>query len=88
MTAGKGQPTGYGDPVTWSVTKVVPDTQFGPSGEVIPGKQVTFTTSSGYQGTAFIPNTQFGNQQFIRDVIESEVKAVLSAQSMTGTIQG
>ena len=74
--------------VTYQVTSVAPDVQFGPGGNQIPGKQLTITTSSGYTGTVFIPSSQLGDVPAVQAAIEAEVRQVAAVQAITGTIQG
>lgn len=74
--------------VTYKVTQVAPDVQFGPGGNQIPGKQLTITTSSGYTGTVFIPSSMLGDLAAVQATIESEVGQVAAVQAITGAIQG
>lgn len=77
-----------GNPVTWKVTAVAPETQFNSSATPLPGKRVSFTTSIGYDGAVFIPDTVFGDVNAWRPVIEAEVMRVAAAQALTGTVNG
>lgn len=77
-----------GTPITYQVTNVVPRTEFGPTSQPIPGKMVTYTTSTGYEGSVFIPDSVFGDLNAMRKVIEGEVMAVARAQALTGTVNG
>lgn len=75
-------------PITYKVTQVAPDVQFGPGGNQIPGKQLTITTSTGYTGTLFIPASMLGDLAAVQATIEQEVGLVAGVQSITGTIPG
>lgn len=77
-----------GTPVSYSVTGVTQETKYNINGTPIPGKNVTFTTSTNYQGTIFIPDTVFGDLTAMRQAIDGEVKAVANAMMITGTIGG
>ena len=77
-----------GNPVTWEITAVAQDTQYSPTATPIPGKRVSFTTSTGYAGTVFIPDTVFGDLDALRQLIGGEVTKVAAAQGITGTVNG
>lgn len=77
-----------GNPVTWKVTAVAPETQYNSSATPIPGKRVSFTTSIGYDGSVFIPDTVFSDVNTWRQIIEAEVMKVAAAQSVAGTVNG
>lgn len=76
------------NPVTWEVTAVAQDTQYSPTAAPIAGKRVSFTTSTGYAGTVFIPDSVFGDLDAVRQVIDGEVAKVAAAQVITGTVNG
>ena len=75
-------------PITYQVTGVTPETQYTPTATPIPGKRVTFTTSTGYEDAVFIPDTVFGDPAAIRQVIEGVITQVAAAQAITGTLSG
>lgn len=75
-------------PISYTVSSVTPDTQYGPGATPIPGKQVAFTTSIGYTGSIFVADSIFGDTGAWRAIIESEVLKVAAAQQVTGTIGG
>lgn len=74
--------------VTYQVTQVAPDVQFGPNGQQIPGKQLTISTSSGYTGNVFIPSSMLGDLAAVQATIEAEVRAVAAVALISGTVQG
>ena len=74
--------------VTYKVTQVAPDIQFGPTGSQIPGKQLTIETSSGYSGTVFIPSSMLGDLAAVQATIESEVSQVAAVQAIAGSVPG
>lgn len=75
-----------GQPVTYQVTRITPDTQFPPGDQPVKGQLVSFTTSSGYAGSVFVPDSMFGDQAAVRQMIEAQVKLVAMAQSIAGTV--
>lgn len=75
-------------PITYQVTQVAPDVQFGPGGNQIPGKQLTISTSTGYTGTVFVPSSMLGDVAAVQALIEAEVRAVAAVQAITGAVQG
>lgn len=76
-----------GEPVTYKVTRVTPDTQF-PAGEPpVPGKQVAFATSAGYSGAVFVPDAVFADVAAMKRMIEDQVMLVVRAQMISGTVQ-
>jgi len=77
-----------GNPVTYTVTGVTPDTHFSPTSTPIPGKQVAYSTSTGYEGSVFIPDTIFTDPAAVRLAVEGEVKAVAAVQGLAGTVGG
>lgn len=77
-----------GPTITYRVTAVAPDTQFGAQNSVISGKRVTFETSTGYVGSVFVPNGVFSDQGAVKGLIEGEVRLVAQAQALTGSVTG
>ena len=75
-------------PITYKVTGVTPDTTYTPTATPIPGKKVTFQTSTGYEDTVFIPDTVFSDVGAIQQVIEGVITQVAAAQAITGTLSG
>jgi hypothetical protein len=77
-----------GDPVTYTVTAVAPETQFTSTATPLPGKRVSFSTSAGYDGGVFVPDSVFSDTAAVRDLIEGEVRKVTAALALTGTVTG
>lgn len=72
--------------IGYQVTAVTPDITFGPNGQQIPGKQLTFTTTTGYQGTLFVPASVIDDLPTVTALIEAEVRRVANVQQISGTI--
>lgn len=72
--------------ITYQVTRITPDTKFPPGESPVPGKSVAFSTSVGYTGTIFVPDSVFPDQNAVRRMIEAEVKLVAAATAITGSI--
>lgn len=72
--------------VTYRVTRVTPDTQFPPGEQPVTGKLVAFTTSAGYNGSVFVPDSVFADKQAITRMVEDEVRLVAVAQGISGTV--
>jgi hypothetical protein len=77
-----------GAPITYQVTRVTPDTQFPPGEQPVKGNLVAFTTSSGYSGSVFVPDSVFADKSAVVRMIEDQVRLVAAAQSISGTVQG
>lgn len=77
-----------GAPVDYRITSVTPETKYTATATPIPGKVVAYSTSTGYEGSAFVPDTAFGNLVTVRQIIEAEVRQVAAVQALTGTIAG
>lgn len=77
-----------GTPVTYQVTGVTPSTTFNGTSTPVPGKLVAYTTSSGYTGSVFVPDSVFADKAAITRMIEGEVRLVVAAQNITGSIAG
>lgn len=77
-----------GNAVSYQVTGVTRMTAYSATGVATPGKQVTYTTSNGYEGQLFIADTDFGNAERVRQLIEAEVKMVTAALGLSGTVTG
>jgi len=75
-------------PVTWRITGVTQDTQYSPTASPIPGKRVAFTTSGGYDGSLFVPDTIFGDKAAVADMVAHEVQMVADVQAISGTLPG
>jgi hypothetical protein len=73
--------------VGYTVTAVTPSVDFGPTGGQIPGKTLTFTTTTGYEGTLFVPTSVFGDIPAVQAMIEAEVAQVIAAQQIAGTVK-
>jgi hypothetical protein len=77
-----------GTPITYQVTRVTPDTQFPPGEQPVAGQLVAFTTSAGYSGNVFVPDSVFSDKSAVTRMVEDKVRLVAQAQSISGTIQG
>lgn len=77
-----------GAPISYQVTRVTPDTQYPPGEQPVTGKSVAFSTSVGYTGTVFVPDSVFADANAVRRLIEGEVKLVAQAQAIVGTVTG
>ncbi len=75
-----------GTPVTYQVTAVIPETQYNTQGSPVTGKTVRYSTSLGYEGSVFVPDTVFSDLPAVRALIEGEVRMVAVAQALTGTV--
>lgn len=74
-------------PVTYQVTRVTPDTQFPPGEQPVSGKLVAFKTSAGYSGSVFVPDSVFADRTAIARMVEDQVRLVVAAQSIAGSVQ-
>lgn len=72
--------------VTYQVTRVTPDTQFPPGEQPVTGKLVAFTTSAGYTGSVFVPDSVFADKNAIVRMVEDQVRLVAQAQSISGSV--
>lgn len=73
-------------PVTYQVTAISPDRQLNGQSDVVPGKRVTFKTSTGYEGTVFIPDSVFSDMNVVRQLVEAEAMLIAQAQQIAGTV--
>lgn len=74
--------------VTYRVTGVAPETQYNQLGTAIAGKRLTITTSAGYEGTLFIPDSVFGDLAAVQQAVEGEVRRVAAALAVAGSVAG
>lgn len=77
-----------GPKVDYRVTGVADDTQFTAGSSPVPGKRVSFSTSTGYDGSVFLPDTVFGDMAAVRALIEATVYQVAAAHGLSGSIGG
>jgi hypothetical protein len=70
------------------VTGIVQDTIFNGTAAPVAGMRVSFSTSSGYTGSVFVPDSVFADKSAVTQLIEGEVKKVAVAQGIAGTISG
>lgn len=77
-----------GTPITYKVTGVTQDSQFTGASTPVTGKRVQFSTSSGYDGAVFVPDSVFSNVAEVQRMIEGEVRLVAAAQSIAGNVTG
>lgn len=75
-----------GTPVTWQVTGITPDVQATPQNTLVPGKQVAFSLSTGYEGKVFIPDSVFGDVNAVKEAVAIQVRAIVAASAITGTV--
>lgn len=75
-----------GAPITYKVTGVTQDSQFTGQSTPVTGKRVSFSTSSGYDGSVFVPDGVFADKDAVRRMIEGEVRIVAAAQAITGQL--
>lgn len=72
--------------VTWEVTNQSQTTKFDNAGNEIPGKNVTYKTSTGYEGTVFVPDSVYGDPSNVRDIINAQVKDVAGVHGLKGSV--
>lgn len=77
-----------GQPVTYTVKAVTPDSQFTGLNTPVAGKRVTFSTSTGYEGSVFVPDSVFSDRNAVQAMIAEEVRRVAAIQSLTGQLPG
>ena len=77
-----------GTPITYKVTGVTQDSQFTGASTPVTGKRVQFSTSSGYDGAVFVPDSVFANAREVQKMIEDQVRLVAAAQAISGNITG
>lgn len=77
-----------GPQITYKVTGVTQDSQFTGQATPVTGKRVAFSTSTGYDGAVFVPDSVFSDVSQVQRMIEGEVKLVAAAQAITGNISG
>lgn len=75
-----------GEQISYEVTSVAPDTQFTAGNQTVPGKRVSYSTSSGYTGWVFVPDSVFADTAAVQRMIHAEVMIVYRAQQITGSI--
>lgn len=76
-----------GTPVTYQVTRITPDTQFPPGEQPVQGKLVAYSTSAGYNGSVFVPDSVFADRAAVARMVEDQVRLVAAAQSISGSVQ-
>lgn len=77
-----------GTPITYKVTGVTQDSQFTGQATPVTGKRVAFSTSSGYDGAVFVPDSIFSDVAQVQRMIEDQVRLVYAAQNITGNVTG
>ena len=77
-----------GTPVTYQVTGITPDVQATPQNTLVPGKQVAFSLSTGYEGKVFVPDSVFANVAAVQEAVATQVRAIVAASAITGTVTG
>jgi len=77
-----------GTPVTYTVTGITPDVQATPANTLVTGKQVAYTMSTGYEGKVFVPDSVFGDVNAVKEAVELQVRAIVAAGAITGTVTG
>lgn len=75
-------PAGVG--VAWKVVTTVPTTGFDISGKAVPGRNVTYQTSTGVTGTVFIPST-VTDTAAQKDMIGADAARATSLQNLTSS---
>lgn len=75
-----------GTPVTWQVTGITPDVQATPQNTLVAGKQVAFSISTGYEGKVFVPDSVFSDTAAVKEAVASQVRAIVAASAITGTV--
>lgn len=73
------------DNYSWEVTSQANEQQIDATGNLVTGKNVTFTIMpTGYTGTLFIPDVIYANTDAAREAIQREVDAVVAVHNLTG----
>lgn len=75
-----------GGAVTYEVTTVTPETQYNQLSQPVPGKRVSFTMSTGYEGSVFIPDSVFSDHAAVVGLVEGEARRVAAVQSISGSV--
>jgi hypothetical protein len=60
----------------YTVTSVVPETEFSPNGQTVPSQRVSFTTESGITGFVLVPDTQINDIAATRALVEGRIMAL------------
>jgi len=76
-----------GSQITYQVTRVTPETRYPPGEQPVAGKSVAFTTSAGYTGTVFAPDSVFSDAAAVRRLVEDQVQLVAAEMQITGEIR-
>lgn len=72
--------------ITWQVTNQEPAQEFPTNGNPVTGKRITFTTSTGYSGTVFVPDPVYAQPDQVKEIIANEVRRVVAIHTLTGTV--
>ena len=72
--------------ITWKVTSTSPTQEFGPNGSPIQGHTVNFTTSTGYEGSVFVPDDVWADASKVKDVIRARAIQAATIKNLEGTV--
>lgn len=68
----------------WSVTSQRQTTEPDASGNLVPGYNISFTTSSGQVGSVFAPMPIYGNLDAVKQLIADHAAQVNAVAGLTG----
>lgn len=75
-----------GQQITWNVVSQSPTQKFDSNGNPIDGKTVTFKTSTGYEGSLFVPDPVYAQPDQVKEMILGEVKRVAAIHALSGSV--
>lgn len=60
----------------YTVTSIVPETDFPASGQVTPSQRVSFTADNGVTGSVLVPDTVINDISAVQTLIDAKVVAL------------
>lgn len=68
----------------WTVTSVIPETDFQQGRGPIEGQRVHFSTNTGLTGSIFVGNAELTNQEKVAEMITERVTALSQLHNLSG----
>lgn len=80
-------PSGPAELVSFTVTSATDTIKVGYDGKPVHGDTIGYTATNGYNGSVFLPRPDSRDKATVIAAVTADLKSVLAAQAMSGTVR-
>lgn len=81
-------PSGPTEVVSYTVTATEDTIRINYEGSPIQGDTISYSASNGYNGQVWLPRPDSTNKVKVIAAVSADLKSVLAAQTISGTVRG